>query len=137
MGYYKDLRLAIITIGNADATLTSLTGSTNPTWYYGNHKGKELPIVTYVFLPGKEGTDSDKQTVRVRFVTWANPASGATYLDIAEDIRDRVEAIMTHTALNAQSVNTAPLNPSRRDIASPEDKGIVGLVLEIDFFNGE
>jgi hypothetical protein len=62
---------------------------------------------------------------------------GATYLEIGEDIRDRVEAIMTNANLTAEGLDVAPIAPSRRDLAAPDEKGIVGLMLELDFFNGE
>ena len=117
--------------------LVDLTGSTNPLWYYGLHKDKELPITTFILLSSDEGTVSGKSTVRVRFITWTAPSVGSTYIEKGEDIRDRLEAIMTNANLTGQSVDAAPMSPLRRDLASSDDKGVIGLVLEIEFFNGE
>ena len=140
MGFHKDLRVALVSIANGDTVandgLVALTGSTNPLWYYGNHKDKELPVTTFILLPSEQGTVSGKSTVRVRFITWTAPAVGSTYIEKGEDIRDRFEAIMTNANLAGRGVDAAPMAPSRRDLASSDDKGVIGLVLEIEFFNG-
>lgn len=141
MGFHKDLRVAMVSIATADTAtdvgLVDLTGSTNPLWYYGLHKDKELPITTFILLTSDEGTVSGKSTVRVRFITWTAPSVGSTYIEKGEDIRDRIEAVMTNANLTGEGVDAAPLSPFRRDLASSDDKGVIGLVLEIEFFNGE
>lgn len=139
MGFHKDLRLALVTIANADTgggSLVALSGDANPLWLWGNHKDVNKPITTYTFLEGGEGTSAVRNNQRVRFITWTAPSNGATYVEQGEDIRDRVEAVMTFTNLLAQGVDASPLNPSRRDLQA-DDKGTVGFVLELDFFNGE
>ena len=139
MGFFKDLRGAFITIANADTGsggLVPLSGSTNPLWYWGNHKNEELPVATFVIIAGEEGTSAAKNTATVRFIVWNQPASGATYIAVAEDMRDRIKAIMTNTQLTAQGVDAAPMKPGYRDLP-PDNDGIIGLVMELEFFNGE
>lgn len=140
MGFKKDLRLALVAIANADSNgstgLVDLSGDENPLWLWGNHKDKDLPITTYIFLAGDEGNQANKNDVRVRFVTWTDPSNGATYVEQGEDIRDRIVTVMTFTNLLAEGVNVSPLRPSTRDL-SADDDGTVGFVLELDFFNGE
>ena len=61
MGFHKDLRLALVTIANADTgagSLVALSGDTSPLWLWGNHKDAAKPITTYTFLAGGEGTQA-------------------------------------------------------------------------------
>lgn len=133
----KKLRVALVAIAVADTGaggLVPLTGSTFPLLYQRALQIEELPIITYFMVAQTEGTSSTKVETLVQFTTWAGPRQGATYIEDAEDIRARLETVITHAKLLAQSVDSAPTNPRWRDIP-PDDDGVIGLVLELDFFN--
>lgn len=133
----KNLRVALVKIAKDDTGaggLVPLTGSTFPLLYSRALQDEELPIITYFIVAQTEGTSDGKVETLVQFTTWSGPMNGATYIEDAEDIRARLETVLTNANLLGEGVDSAPVNPRWRDLP-PDTDGVIGLVLEFDFFN--
>lgn len=114
----RDLRLALVAIVNADATLRTLMGRTTRLlvrWQDLQLDGP-LPVIAYSLIGFEQtGADDDTREGTVQFSVVAaetNDATGA--LGKAEAIVERLEALSWSVLLLAQGVDGAPVRLTRR-----------------------
>lgn len=133
----KTLRQAFIAIAEADTGaggMVVLCGNAEPLVYARALTDDDLPRAIFIIVNDPEGTQSGKESPEVQFTVFTGPFNGNDYIEKAEDIRARLKLIMSNTNLKAQGVDAAPLRPRKRDLL-PERDGVIGLVLEMEFFN--
>jgi len=139
MAFHKDLKLAIVAVGIADTGsggLVNLTGKTNPIIYHRSNALKDLPIVAFFLPDSSETTASDTFDALVQFSVFSDKSQGDTYIEDAEDMRDRIKTIMTNANLSDNGVDVAPMRYRYREVPSDDD-GVIGLILDIEFEQGK
>lgn len=94
-----------------------------------------LPLITYLEVDtGQRGGSGDQRVVLLQLDTWTDEATGG--IDKAEQMADRLEAILTEPNFRAQGVDAAPGLIRRRDGTENEDDVAAGRrrkTIEIPF----
>lgn len=124
------LLAAIVAIVNADTGMAALTGRTAGagsrqivTW--SDLDDAPDTVVAYLMLGAAvTGADNDTRRPQVRFSCFAKD------LQTAYGLADRLEAILTAPALQAQGVDVTPLYPEQLDNSQLED--VARLVRRVD-----
>lgn len=136
------LRTAIVAIVEADGpqgtvgTLQNLCARTSDLIRLaGAVNEAKLPLITYLLIDVAQGAGSnDQRVVLAQLDCWADAATGG--LGKAEQLADRLEAILIEPKIRAQSVDAAPVEVRRRDANETEDDLIArrrGVTVEVTF----
>jgi hypothetical protein len=94
-----------------------------------------LPVVTYLLVDvGQTPGSRDHRALQLQMDVWATDGTGG--IAKAEDVADRLEAILIEPNFRAQNVDAAPVLIRRRDGIELEEDLALGrrrVTLEIDF----
>lgn len=94
-----------------------------------------LPVVAYLLVDvGQTPGSRDQRAVQLQADVWTTDATGG--IAKAEDLADRLEAILIEPNFRGQNVDAAPLLIRRRDGIELEEDLAIGrrrVTMEIDF----
>jgi len=113
--YSTSVRTAIQAIGNADATLRTLTGKTsNIILSWNSAVAASKPVIALmVSANNRIGGDGDRRSVQVLLAAFAE-GNGAHAK--VEAMTQRVREILTPAAFQAQGVDAAVIDATDRDV---------------------
>jgi hypothetical protein len=128
----KALRRALKALVDGDAGVQRLCGRTDCLFEWQSLNPDALPVIVYELSAAPQtGQSGDHRAADVRFACLSDREHGGK--ETCEDLAERLEALLTTTALYAQSVDAAPMLFDRQEMnLAPElGRGISRIVVQV------